>query len=85
MLKYEGYISNYLGVNIKKHSYGMFKLSKLYLVEKIINHVRLIVSKSLKSRETPTGKPLLHKDKSILGRKCLCKYSAVVGILSYLL
>ena len=34
-------ISNYLGVNIKKISYGTFKLSQSHLVEKIINHVRL--------------------------------------------
>ena len=35
---------------------GTFELSQLHLVEKIINHVGLAVSTSLKARETPAGK-----------------------------
>ena len=58
----EGDISNYLGVSIKKNSYGTFKLLKLHLVRKIINNVRLTVSASLKERETSDGKPVLHKE-----------------------
>ena len=61
MLTYEGDISNYLGVNIRKKSDGTFKLSQLHLVEKLINHVRLEFSLILKARDTPTGKPLQHK------------------------
>ena len=56
MLKYEGDISNYLGVNIKKNSNGTFKLSQFHLVEKIINCVGLTVSMGLNPRETPDGK-----------------------------
>ena len=40
--------------------------------------------RSLKARETPAGKPLMHKDKYILGRKCACSYRAAVGMLSCL-
>ena len=61
MLIDEGCISNYLGVNIKKNSNGTFELLQLHLVEKIINHVGLEVSENLKARETPAGKPILHK------------------------
>ena len=38
----------------------------------------------LKSRETPSGKPLLHKDKSILGSEYVCNYRSAVGMLSYI-
>ena len=80
----EGDISNYLGVKIKKYSYGTLELSQSHLVEKIINHVGLEVSTSLKSIETPDRKPLLHKYKSSLGIKCVWNYRAVVSMLSYL-
>ena len=53
-------------------------------MEKIINHVGLKVSASLKARETPAGKPLLHKDEYSLGSKCVWDYKAAVGILSYI-
>ena len=82
MLIDEGVILNYLGVNIKKNSYGTFKLSQSQLVEKIINHVGLILSASLKSRETPAGKPLLNKEEYILGSKLVWNYKAEVGMLS---
>ena len=55
MLTDEGDISNYIGVNTKKNSDGTFELSQSHLVEKIINHVRLEVSGSLKLGETTTG------------------------------
>ena len=58
-----------IGVKIKKNSDGTFKLSQLHLVEKIINRVRILVSASIKSRETPAGKLLLYKYQSSLGRK----------------
>ena len=48
MLTDKGDISNYLGVNIKKNSDDTLKLSQSHLVEKIINHVGLEVSASLK-------------------------------------
>ena len=53
VLKDKGCISNYLGVNIKKNSDGTFELYQSHLVEKIINHVGLIVSASIKCIETP--------------------------------
>ena len=64
-------ISNDLGVNIKKKSDETFELSQYHLVEKIINDVRLEVSKSFKARETPNGKPVLNKDEFSLGRYCV--------------
>ena len=80
----EGDISNYLIFDIKKNSDGAFKLSKSHLVEKIINHVVLTVSLSLKERETPSGKPLLHKDESSLEKRYTCNCGDEVGMLSYL-
>ena len=56
MLIDERDISNYLGDNIKKNSEETFELSKLHLVEKIINNVGLKVYKMLRARETPAVK-----------------------------
>ena len=53
-------------------------------MEKIINYFELEVSASLKASETPSGKPLLHKDRSSLGRKCVWNYISAVCMLSYL-
>ena len=79
MLTYEGDISNYLGVNIKKNPYGTLELFQSYFVEKIINQVGLTVSESLKAREIPDGKPLLHLKKVyedneyvITGQRLVC-------------
>ena len=80
----EGYISNYLGVNIKKNLDVTFELLQLHLVEIIINHVGIIVSMSLNSRETPAGKPSLHKYVYCLGRMFVWDYSSDGGMLSYL-
>ena len=63
MLAYEGDISNYLGFDMKKKPDWTFKLSQSHLMEKITNHVELTVYASLKARETPSGKPILYKDK----------------------
>ena len=43
----EGDISNDLGVNIMKNSYGTFELLQSHLEGEIINHVGLSVSASL--------------------------------------
>ena len=48
-----------------------------------MNHVELEVSVSLKSIEMPTGKPLLNKYESGIGRKSVWNYKAAVGMLSY--
>ena len=84
MLIDKGDISNYLGFNIKKISDGTFELLQSHPIEKIINHVVLAVSASLKSIEVPTGKPLIYKDEYILARKCVWNYREEVGMLSYL-
>ena len=52
------------------------------MVEKIINHVLLTVSARIKCIDMTAGKPLLNKDESSLGRKCLWNYRSVVGKLS---
>ena len=84
MLTDEGDISNYLGFNTKKKSDGTFKLSQLHLMEKIINHVGFEVSASLKYRDTPAGKLLLHKYEYSLRRNILRNYRSEFGMLSYL-
>ena len=50
---------------------GHLKLSQSHLVGKIINHVGIEMSVSLKARDMPDGKPLPHRDKYSLGRKSL--------------
>ena len=84
MLTDEIDVSNYRGVNIHKNSDGTIELFQLHMTEKIFNHVRLTVSVSLKCREMPAGKPMLHKDKYILGRKRLWNCKEAVLMLSYI-
>ena len=84
MLTDEGDISSYLEFNINKHSDKTFKLSQSHLAEKIINHVGLTVSASLKTRETTIIKQSLDKNESSIGRKYVWNYRAAVGILGYL-
>ena len=81
MLTYEGDISNYLEFDININSYRIFELSQSHLAEKTINRVRLTVSASLNSRDNSSGKPLLHKDGSILGINRVWNYRAEVGML----
>ena len=76
-------ISNYLGVNIKKNLDGAFELLQSQLVEKIINHVGFTVLASIKARETPSGKSLLHKEKSSLGMNSICNSREAVGMLIF--
>ena len=80
----EGDLSNYLEVNIKRTSDREFELSQSHLVEKIIKHFGLTVSVSLKARETPPVKTLLHKDESSLGSNCIWNYRVAAGMLNYL-
>ena len=56
----------------------------MHLLDKIIDHVGIEFSTSIKARETPAGKPLMHKDESSLGINCVYNYRVAVGILSYL-
>ena len=84
MLTDEGYISNYLGVNITKLQMGYSNYRNRTWWRKIIKHVRLTVSVSLKARDTPDGKKFLHKDIYSLGRKCVYNYMEAVGMLSNL-
>ena len=65
----QGDISNYLGFNIKKKFRWDIKIITIAPSGKNINHVGIEVSENIKAREKPAGKPLLHKDKSSLGRK----------------
>ena len=71
MFTYEVDISNDLGDNMKKNSVGKFELYKSLSVEKIINHVKLSVSASLKLSDTLAVKKLLYKYESSLGIKCV--------------
>ena len=83
MLANKGDISNHLGFSIKKNPDGTLELSQSHLAEKIINHVGLEVSASLKTRYMPARKSLLQKYESSLGRKCVWNYRAAIVILSY--
>ena len=55
-----------------------------HLINKIFNHIGLMLSASLKNKETPVGKMLPHKGSAGLARKIICNYRAEVVILSYL-
>ena len=61
MLTDEGDISNYLGVNIKKNSYGNFELSLSHLVEKIKTMSDLKFPQVLKQERHPLGKHYIIK------------------------
>ena len=84
VLTHKGYISNYLVFDIRNISDSTFKWLQSNLVDKIINHVGLTLSESLKRREMPAGDTLLNKNKSSLIIKCVWNYKEAVGILSYI-
>ena len=67
-----------------KNPDGTFKLSQSHLVEKIINHVGLELSASLKAREKPDENLLLHKEEYRLGRKYVWNYRSAVDMIIYL-
>ena len=48
---------------------------------KLFKKIGLEVSASLKARETPTVKQLLHTCESSIGIKCVWNYRAAVGVL----
>ena len=56
----EGDISKYLGVDIIKNKDGTFELKQPFLIRRILDKVGLVETTG--SKETPVGKPLLHKD-----------------------
>ena len=80
----EGVISNRLGVSIKNNPDGGFQLSQSRLVDKIIIHVGLTTSLSIKLKEPPVQKMFLHKDSSGLTRKWIWNYRSTAGMLSCL-
>ena len=66
-----------------KKSDFTFELFQSHLVGKIVNHVGLTLSVSLKWREIPAGKSFLHKDEYSIGIKCVWNYGSEVVMLSY--
>ena len=80
----EGDISNHLRVSIKNNPDGEFQLSQSHLVDKIIIHIGLTTSVSIKLKEPPVQKMFLHKDISGLTRKWICNYRSTDGMLSCL-
>ena len=83
MLTKKGDISNYLRVNININSDSTLKLSQSHLRDKIFNHVRRMVFVSLKGKETPEGKLLLHNYESSPARNFVWNYREAVDMLSY--
>ena len=84
MLIDKGDISNYLWVDTKISSDYTFELMQSHIVKKIINHIRLTVYASHKSRKASDEKILMDKEKYSLVRKGIWNYRAAVGMLSYL-
>ena len=78
----EGDISKYLGVDIVRNKDGSMELRQTYLIQRIIEKVGLVETTGTK--ETPVGKPLLHKDCNGVKRKQDWHYRSTIGMLSYL-
>ena len=79
----EGSIDKYLGVDITKLSDGSYELKQPYLIKRIIDELKLSITKTQK-RPMPVATPLLHKDLAGLERVKLWNYRSVIGMLTYL-
>lgn len=79
----EGTMQRYLGVEIKQLDDYSFEMFQPFLIKRIIDYIG-IDGRMTNSRETPVGKPLLHKDLEGKPRKHTWNYRAAVGMLSYL-
>jgi len=79
----EGKLDKYLGIEITDNKDGSFEMSQPYLIQRIIEFVGLDM-RMTNTRDTPVGKPLLHKDLQGLPRKTSFNYRGAIGMLSYL-
>jgi len=83
ILKDEGSLDKYLGVDVKYKDKGRIELVQPFLIQRIIDLLGLEKDSTRNSRPTPATKPLLHKDLLAEPRKNLWNYRQAVGMLTY--
>ena len=83
----EGDINKFLGIEITQLNDKIFKISQLYLTDRIISFLNIDVNDhrvDTNKKSTPVGKPILHKDLSGKPRKETWNYRTAVGMMTYL-
>ena len=83
VLQDEGSIHKYLGVNMRQIDKDSFKLTQPFLIEQITSFLGIADGKT-NEKQTPVGKPFLHKDSLGVPRKYDWEYRAAIGMLTYL-
>ena len=79
----DGDLARFLGVKIEYKNDGSIEMTQSYLIQLILDLCG-IESNKVNGRDTPVGKPLLHKDLKGLPRKLTWNYRSAVGMLGYL-
>ena len=64
------------------HQDGSFEMRQPFLIKKIVDFIEM--SDDMNPKDTPVGKPLLHKDLLGLEQKQSCNYRSAVRMLNYL-
>jgi hypothetical protein len=81
----EGDINKFLGTKIKEITRNKFEVSQPFLIEQIVNLLRLGQKNDVqtKTKITPVGKPLLNKDLEGKPHKKDWKCRTAIGMLTY--
>ena len=79
----DGDLARFLGVEMERREDGKIVMTQQHLISRILE-VCNVDEKAMNERETPVGKPLLHKDLSGENRKQSWNYRSAVGMLNYL-
>ena len=81
----KGEVAKYLGVDVKRSSDGSsIKLRQPYLIERILDVLKVKKANNANHKSTPSVKPLLHRDKNGSEHKESCNYRSVQGMINYL-
>ena len=81
----EGEVAKYLGVDVKRSSDGSsIELRQPYLIERILDVLKVNKANNANHKSTPSVKPLLHRDENGSERKESWNYRSVQGMINYL-
>ena len=86
VLTVEDAIDTFLGVNIEKIANNKYELSHPFLIERLINFLKIDFETEPKGKEriAPAGKPLIHSNSDGLFRKHKWNYRTAVRMAGYL-
>ena len=79
----DGDLARFLGVEMEHRKDGTIVMSQTHLIRRILETCNIDLSE-MNAKETPVGKPLLHKDLSGEKRKQHWNFRSAVGMLNYL-